>query len=450
MTDTQYGPLDADSLLDSGVVAVSSVCPQCHGSGTTRFLLVDIPHFRQIVLSSFDCDDCDHSNNEVMPAEGLADKGVRFTLKVSPTDTSRQIVFSSTATMRIEELDFEIPPSGVKGEINTLEGFLKAAAENLSHLQPQRLVHDYETAMKIQSVIDELRRFAEEGDFNVSIDDPAGNSYMENPFAPENDPAMTVERYERTREVTEALGYAVDGAEDGAGDASQADPRKKGGVIVEDSVRAKLDTFIDLHNAAVVTGVCSECLQEAEVRMCTTSIPYFKEVVIMTCECSHCGFRDTEVKPGGGVSDKGKKITLKVTSEEDLRRDLLKSDSAGISIPELELECTHGTLGGKYTTLEGILNDIYDHLSKNTFNLGDSALGDSKTTFSEWLAEYKSVTSCENGGFTFILDDPLGNIFVHNPFAPEDDPNMTIEEYERSFAMNEDLGLNDMVVDNYM
>lgn len=51
--------------------------------------------------------------------------------------------------------------------------------------------------------------------------------------------------------------------------------------------------------------------------------------------------------------------------------------------------------------------------------------------------------------FTFILDDPLGNSFVQNLYAPDPDPNMSVEEYERTFEMNETLGLNDMVTEDY-
>lgn len=50
---------------------------------------------------------------------------------------------------------------------------------------------------------------------------------------------------------------------------------------------------------------------------------------------------------------------------------------------------------------------------------------------------------------TLILDDPLANSHVQNLFAPDVDPNLTIEDYERTFEQNEDFGLNDMVVDNY-
>lgn len=51
--------------------------------------------------------------------------------------------------------------------------------------------------------------------------------------------------------------------------------------------------------------------------------------------------------------------------------------------------------------------------------------------------------------FTFILDDPLGNSYLQNLYAPEADPNMTVETYDRTFEQNEDLGLNDMKLEGY-
>jgi hypothetical protein len=51
----------------------------------------------------------------------------------------------------------------------------------------------------------------------------------------------------------------------------------------------------------------------------------------MATNCYACGYRDNEIKSGGAVSDKGKKITLKVEDEEDLSRDLLKVSWVGLS-----------------------------------------------------------------------------------------------------------------------
>lgn len=36
-----------------------------------------------------------------------------------------------------------------------------------------------------------------------------------------------------------------------------------------------------------------------------------------------------------------------------------------------------------------------------------------------------------------------------NVYAPEQDPQLQVERYERSFAQNEDLGLNDMRTEGY-
>jgi C4-type Zn-finger protein len=38
----------------------------------------------------------------------------------------------------------------------------------------------------------------------------AGNSFIQNIYAPEQDPQMEIETYERTKEMNEALGYFVE------------------------------------------------------------------------------------------------------------------------------------------------------------------------------------------------------------------------------------------------
>lgn len=38
---------------------------------------------------------------------------------------------------------------------------------------------------------------------------------------------------------------------------------------------------------------------------------------------------------------------------------------------------------------------------------------------------------------------------LQNVYAPDPDPEMTIEQYERTYEQNEDLGLNDMKTENY-
>lgn len=52
-------------------------------------------------------------------------------------------------------------------------------------------------------------------------------------------------------------------------------------------------------------------------------------------------------------------------------------------------------------------------------------------------------------GIRIILDDPAGNSYLQNVYATDEDPEMMIEHYERTFEHNEELGLNDMKLENY-
>ena len=64
----------------------------------------------------------------------------------------------------------------------------------------------------------------------------------------------------------------------------------------------------------------------------------------MSNACDTCGYRSSDIKAGGGVSEKGRHITLDVSQPDDLRRDIIKAESASICIPEADLEVTTGRL----------------------------------------------------------------------------------------------------------
>jgi zinc finger protein len=45
------------------------------------------------------------------------------------------------------------------------------------------------------------------------------------------------------------------------------------------------------------------------------------------------------------------------------------------------------------------------------------------------------------------MEDPLAASYIQNVYAPDEDPNMVIEDFERTEQQNEDLGITDMRVD---
>jgi len=78
----------------------------------------------------------------------------------------------------------------------------------------------------------------------------------------------------------------------------------------------------------------------------------------MDFDCLSCGYRSNEVKAGGGVPTKGQIFTLVCESPADLSRDVLKSASADIIVPEIDFEASQASLGGVFTTVEGLLNKV--------------------------------------------------------------------------------------------
>ncbi|KAF9368128.1 nucleolar zinc-finger protein, partial [Podila verticillata] len=106
-----------------------------------------------------------------------------------------------------------------------------------------------------------------------------------------------------------------------------------------------------------------------------------------------------------------------------------------------------GTLGGRFTTVEGLLRQVHDELSSKVPHENEDQ-PERRRVFTKFLDKLEQVMSLEIK-CTLILDDPLGNSYLQNLYAPEPDPAMTIEEYERTFEQNESLGLNDMRLEGY-
>jgi zinc finger protein len=65
---------------------------------------------------SFECRHCGFKNNEIQPGGEVEEKGIRITLTVqSECDLNRQVVKFDYTSVKIVELDFEIPSQSQKG-----------------------------------------------------------------------------------------------------------------------------------------------------------------------------------------------------------------------------------------------------------------------------------------------------------------------------------------------
>merc|ERR1719412_363603 len=157
---------------------------------------------------SFRCEHCHYTNNEIQPGGRIQDKGVRYAVTIrNERDLCRQVVKSDHATLSVPEIELEIPPRGQKGEVSTVEGVLQRTVAGLEQDQPVRRHLDPDGAAQIDEFLGRIRAcLALASPFTLQLDDPSGNSFIENPAAPGPDPGRETEQYERTREQDHQLG----------------------------------------------------------------------------------------------------------------------------------------------------------------------------------------------------------------------------------------------------
>jgi zinc finger protein len=405
--------------------------------------LTRIPFFREIILMSFFCPHCSFKNAEIQSAGEIQQKGAKYELRLtSLADFARQIVKSDTCIIKFIEMDLEIPAG--RGQLTNVEGLLQMILEDLEMQQPERKEQHPEVYAAIEEIINKGKKMlaGEAFPFRISVDDPAGNSWIE-PDQKDGVGKWSRVQYARTPEQNEALSLSNNEEPTEAEKAAQL----KGALEDDDIIPNEVYSF---------PATCPGCTKHCVTHMKMVDIPHFKQVVIMSTVCDHCGYRSNEVKTGGEVPEKGKRITLKVENAADLARDILKSESCALECPELSLSVNPGTLGGRFTTVEGLLTQVRDDLHAQIFDVGDvsSAGGDSlpNEQKSEWQKFFEGIDQAINGEkpFTIILSDPLASSYVQNIFEPEVDPQITSEEYERTEEEEEDLGLRDMQTENYV
>ncbi|ODV98156.1 hypothetical protein PACTADRAFT_37505 [Pachysolen tannophilus NRRL Y-2460] len=454
----QTGAADAEG---HPVQEIASLCMNCHEDGVTRLLLTSIPYFREIVLMSFECPHCGFKNSEIQSASEIQEKGSKYLLKIeNKQDFNRQLVKSESATCKFTELDIEIPPK--RGQLTTVEGLLSEMVEDLSSDQPARKNLQPEIYEKIEDVIGKIKATIACDTTNggvlpltLIVDDPAGNSWIE--YVPgEATHKWSHSEYTRTADQDVFLGLI---SEEQAAEARQRELAIKAAQekIAEKSKNPSSSGFIsdqtDIENfeneVQTFHATCSSCYAPCETHMKVVNIPHFKDVIIMSTTCDKCGYKSNEVRTGGAIPPKGRKVTLKVDDPEDLARDILKSETCGLVSPELNLDLTPGTLGGRFTTIEGLLRQVYDELYGRVFTQTSDSL--ESETKQRWESFFAKLQDAIDGKikFTIIMEDPLAASYIQNIYAPDDDPNMTIEDFERTHEQNEDLGLLDMVTENY-
>ena len=425
-------------------------------------------------------------------AGSIAPSGCRHTFRVeSAADLSRGVVRADSAALRLPDIDLEAPPA--RGQYTSVEGLLVAIASDLSAaaLEHQRVGQE-DVAAKIEAVVGKLEDWREGRNFpfEIVVDDPAGNSWVEP--APGDAPGKLVRsEYVRSREQNVKLGLVAEGdetddnsTENASGVGTEYHPQHMEPAMPEGPTTNNVDDEDIVENEVYqFHDSCPACMQPCTTNMKMVNIPHFQQVVIMSTVCDHCGCklclylrpknltklkdRSNEVKTGGAVPARGRRITLKVATREDLSRDVLKSATCAASSPELELSVEPGTLGGRFTTVEGLLTQVRDDLRATVFDADGAPSGPEGRAATEtdtgdgmdeqdrkrWGAFFARMDGAIAGEvpFTLVLADPMAASYVQSlsEVGGELDPALTVEDYDRTALEEEELGLADMKVEGY-
>ena len=406
---------------------------------------------------SFYCEHCHFKNTEVQSAGEIQEKGAKYALNMDKmADLERQIVKSDTAGFIIKDPDLEIPLG--RGKLTNLEGIFSEIVEDLKYAQPQRREQDPKSAQKIDAVIEMLSQILRGERFpcSVLLDDPAGNSWIE-PSPNESASKYLRTEYARSPQQNMALGLAAEPAnatrETDSNVLNSATHNLADVSLVEGARNASLDGMDILEGKMYsLPCQCPGCMTSAIMNIQMVNIPYFKQVMVNAVVCDHCGYRTSDVKTGGEIPLKGQRIQLCVRGPHDLRRDILKSETCNLRIPACRVEVVPGTMGGRFTTVEGLLTQIRDDLKGSIFDMDidevAGSFGDSmpENQKSEWLEFFGTLDKAIRGEmeYTVHLEDPFANSYIQSLTAPDPDPQIDVEDYDRTAEEEEELGLTDM------
>jgi zinc finger protein len=209
---------------DASVMKFPAKCPSCGASTDTDMCIMNIPHFKEVIIMALTCESCGYKSNEVKGGGEIESHGTRITLQAQTTrDMSRGVVKSDTASIAIPEIDFELKESGL-GLYTTIEGLLTKIHDELKQANPyasedKDLSTNHDNFDKFLS---ELKHMAEGNrlPFTLIITDPLSNSFVgpiteggqsffqQTDQSTSDDERITIEEFQRSQDEDDRFGLS--------------------------------------------------------------------------------------------------------------------------------------------------------------------------------------------------------------------------------------------------
>lgn len=163
-----------------------------------------------------------------------------------------------------------------------------------------------------------------------------------------------------------------------------------------------------------VRGICPACGEEVDYLYETEHIPYFSEILIITCSCPLCGYRFSDIQSLS--TSEPVRFEFRVEQEEDLMVRVVRSTQGEICIPELGVEINPGpACEGFVSNVEGILMRI-DKVLDGVLIDGDDETRRNAGDLKEKIARVGTGTY----PITLIISDPAGNSLIDSDRAKKE------------------------------
>uniref|UniRef100_A0A1I7YZN6 Zpr1 domain-containing protein n=1 Tax=Steinernema glaseri TaxID=37863 RepID=A0A1I7YZN6_9BILA len=190
-----------------------------------------------------------------------------------------------------------------------------------------------------------------------------------------------------------------------------------------------------------IESLCMQCHENGITRLMCTRIPYYRQVIIVSFSCEHCGHRNNELQSGEAAQEHGTEIVLTAKLPEDLNRQIVKSEYAQLEIPELELVIPHKSQTGEITTVEGVLTRVKSGLLQNQ-ELRRIQNPEGAEKIDRFIEKMDACLELKTP-FTLKLTDPSGNCYIQSPDPLHVDPRCITSHYCRRLADRKLLGFAD-------
>ncbi len=212
---------------------------------------------------------------------------------------------------------------------------------------------------------------------------------------------------------------------------------------------------------------CSMCSEEqGNLSFFDMIVPHFGTAELVSFSCAACGYKYNKVGTAIGQrpGPMGKTIRLRVCSHADLKREVVISDVATVTLAAAELEVQ---AVGRYTTVEGLITGLADGLARaalvrgsnmseaTSSTEGPSEAGDSAKIDSGLRGVVNSVEArikdlidgCVASPFEVQISDPLALSFIaelpQTNSAAASAGRLEVEEWPRTPEDDLELGLVD-------